>query len=344
MSVTQKIIEGEGSVQQLRTELINAGFNSIFLITGKHFKLNDHAAFFTGLAVTHFIKSGSNVEVAEMQNVFAEFSNEKTRAIVAIGGGSVMDLAKAVIHRSIELSMPVPFFAAVPTTAGSGSEATHFAVVYKEKKKYSLVHPSLLPQLVILDPELTYSLPSNLTAISGMDAFSQAIESFWNINVTDGSKQFAADSIRLWKEAFLPSVKQAEPEARKKMLTASHLAGKAIDITRTTGPHALSYYLTIHSNVPHGQAVALFLPLFFLYNKPVTELCELLDVEDEYSAMQMIRQTMKEAGLAIDLAGLGISKENIIDKLLEEVNEERFANNPAAFDSEKLKQLITDLL
>ncbi len=344
VSEEQKIIQGDNSIQQLSKELTGAGYNAIFLITGKHFRLNDHPGLFNGITVTHFIKSGPNVEVGEVQDVFADFSAEKGRAIVAIGGGSVMDLAKAVIHRSIDLSMSIPFFAAVPTTAGSGSEATYFAVIYKDKKKYSLVNQALLPQLVILDPSLTYSLSNYQTAVTGMDAFSQAVESFWNINATVASKQFATDSILLWKEFFLKTVDQATPEGREKMLQASHLAGKAINTTRTTGPHALSYYLTIHHHIPHGQAVALFLPVFFLYNQPVVELCALLNVNDGYSAMQMIRETMKEAGLAIDLAGLGISKENIIDKLLDEVNEERFANNPVAFDREKLKQLILEYL
>lgn len=344
MSAKQTVIQGENSILKISSAIISAGHHSLFLITGKHFRLDEHPGLFNGLTVTHFVKSEPNVEVREVQEVFAKFSAEKGRVIVAIGGGSVMDLAKAVIHRGIELSMSIPFFVAVPTTAGSGSEATHFAVVYKGKRKYSLVHPELLPLVVILDPALTYSLSSYLTAVGGMDAFSQAVESFWNSNGTDESRQYATDSMVIWKEAFLKAVQQPTFETREKMLKAAHLAGRAINITRTTGPHALSYYLTIHHNVPHGQAVALFLPLFFLYNQPVNELCSLLDVNDEYSAMQMIRHTMKQAGLAIDLTGLGLSKENIIDKLLDEVNEERFANNPVAFDQEKLKQLIQEYL
>ena len=177
-----------------------------------------------------------------------------------------------------------------------------------------------------------------------MDAFSQAVESFWNMNATTESKQYAVESILLWKESFLPAVNQPQPETRSKMLWASHLAGKAINITRTTGPHALSYYLTINHQVPHGQAVALFLPIFFLYNNPGKELCSLLQVNDEIEAKEMIQLTMKQAGLATIFLELGLDKTTIIYELLDEVNEERFANNPMIFDREKLKQLIKEHL
>lgn len=344
MSAAQKIIQGEGSIQEVNAALKNAGCHSVFLVTGKHFQLSAYPALFKDLTVEHFIRSGMNVEEEEVQQAFTIFSDNTKRAIVAIGGGSVIDLAKAVIHRCIETSIEVPFFAAIPTTAGSGSEATHFAVLYREKRKYSLVHPGLLPELVILDPALTYSLSPYQTAVSGMDAFSQAVESFWNVNATAESKKIAKESMLLWKESFLTAVNQLNTESRKKMLMASHLAGKAINITRTTGPHALSYYLTINHHVPHGQAVALFLPLFFLYNKPVKELCSILGAGDELIAKEMIQQKMKLAELATNFTELGLLKDEIIDVLLDEVNEERFANNPEPFDRERLKQLMQEHL
>lgn len=344
MSAAQRIIKGEDSIQELSSAITGAGHQSIFLITGKHFQFNEYSNLFKGLSITHFIRSGANVEEEEVEKASGKFAEDPVQAIVAIGGGSVMDLAKAVMHRCIELGLSTPFFVAIPTTAGSGSEVTHFAVVYKDKKKHSLVHPDLLPQLVILDPVLTYSLSSYQTAVSGMDAFSQAVESFWNVNATGESKQYATESILLWKGSFLDAVKDPNPVNREKMLMASYLAGKAINITRTTGPHALSYYLTINHNVPHGQAVSLFLPIFFLYNQPVKELCILLDAKDEYEAMQVIRQIMKQAKLATTFSELGLNKEDILDKLLDEVNEERFANNPGAFDRKKLKQLLLEHL
>lgn len=339
-----KLIKGEGSITEIAWEIIRAGYDSVFVITGNHFYRENDFGFFRELSISHFLKSGVNVEEAEAEKAFEQFSQNKKQAIVAIGGGSVIDVAKYIIYRLTGSLSPTPFFAAVPTTAGSGSEATQFAVLYRKKKKVSLAHPSLLPQLVVLDPQLTYSLPPLQTAVSGMDVLAQAVESFWNVNATDESKQYAAESILLWKDFFIKAVTAPDAAAREKMLQAAHLAGKAINITRTTGPHALSYYLTAHHTILHGQAVALFLPLFFLYNKPQVELYGLLNVKDENEAAEMIRQQMKEAGLAVSFAELGIEKENILDELLNGVNEERFANNPEKFDREKLNRLITQYL
>jgi alcohol dehydrogenase class IV len=340
----QEILRGENSIRRLKDVLEKQGCSSIFLISGKHFKKSAPIGLFGDIKTHHFVKAGPNVEVREVQEAYNEFSAERPDALISIGGGSVIDLGKAILHRCTELSASLPFFVAAPTTAGSGSEATHFAVVYKEKQKYSLVDDRLLPQLVVLDPSLTYSLSKEQTAITGMDMFSQAVESFWNVNATIESKKWSAESILLWKEDFIAAVNDPQEANRRKMMEAAYMAGQAINVTRTTGPHALSYYLTIHHHIPHGQAVGLFLPLFFIYNKPDQDLLDLLDMNGEYEAMQFIQQKMKEAGLATQLAELGLSKENIVDRLLEAVNEERFANNPVPFNKDLLKQLIIEYL
>jgi alcohol dehydrogenase len=340
----QKLIQGIGSINFIGKEISDAGYNSVFLITVKHFNVETEVTFPEDFAVTHYLKTGSNVEESEIESAFNQFLKNNKQAIVAIGGGSVIDIAKAIIYRCINSGLSVPFFVAAPTTAGSGSEATHFAVVYKGNQKQSLVHADLLPKLAVLDAGLTASLPPYQTAVSGMDVLAQAVESFWNKNATNESKQYAVESIAIWKNNFLSAVKSPDCAARQKMLWAAHLAGKAINITRTTGPHALSYYLTANHNIPHGQSVALFLPLFFIYNTASEELCGLLGVNNGAEAKDFIQQVMKDAGLAVSFSELGIEKEIILEELLNEVNEERFANNPVAFDREKLKLLIRQYL
>jgi len=335
---------GIDSINRVPGEIRLTGYNTVFLITGRHFQQENDLDFLDGLPVTHFIKNGINVDEEEMESVFRQYSANKNQAIVAIGGGSVIDLAKAIIFRCIDASLPVPFFIAIPTTAGSGSEATHFAVVYRNNKKHSLVNDKLLPAVAILDPRLGYSLPPYQTAVSGMDVLAQAVESYWNINATAESKHYAAECINIWKEYFLDSVNKPDAINREKMLWAAHLAGKAINITRTTGPHALSYYLTKHYNVPHGQAVALFLPLFFIYNNAGADLCSLLKVKKPVEAMEYTRKTMANAGLATHLSALGLQKESIVPALLDEVNDERFVNNPVPFDRDKLQQLFNQYL
>ena len=336
----QKIIKGQGTILQADEQLMENGCKTIFLITGRHYQLTGEFVDLKDGIVDHYIKSGPNVEEAEVEEAYKRFLKEPSAAVVAIGGGSVMDLAKAIIYKQVQGNQEIPFFLAAPTTAGSGSEATQFAVIYKDKKKLSLEHAALLPQLVILDPNLIKSLSRYQFAVSGMDVLCQSIEALWNKNVTENARQYATESIKLWNESFLPAVKKTNQEVVEKMLMSSHLAGKAISITRSTGPHAMSYYLTSHHDVPHGHAVALFLPLFFIYNQPSPEICATIGAENPEEAKEIVQEIMKQAGLAITLAELGIDKAAIADKLVDEVNEDRFSNNPVAFNREMLIGLI----
>ena len=340
----QKLINGEGSVEKIGALISGTKDNLVFLITGKHFLQNHDLDFLRNFNVQHYIKQGSNVEEVEIGLATKLFQQSGAETIIAIGGGSVIDLAKAIIYELRTSIGFVPNFLVAPTTAGSGSEATSFAVVYRNKKKISLIDPQLLPPIVILDPSLIYSLSTYQLAVSGMDALAQAIESYWNRNATPESRTFATEAIKSWKENFFLALTHKDKNAMAKMLMAAHLAGKAINITRTTGPHALSYYLTARFNVPHGQAVSLFLPVFILYNPPDTSLFELLGVKNEADAARWVRDTMKEAGLATTFSELGINKDDILDELLKDVNEERFANNPSPFDSKRLRQMLDELI
>lgn len=340
----QKLIQGKGSLLLISSEALPAGTKKIFLIAGDHFFSHYSLDFLEGLEVVSFLKSGPNVNAIEIEKAYAAYNAINAEAIVAIGGGSVIDLGKSILYRCIENKKKLPEFVAIPTTAGSGSEATQFAVVYEGQKKVSWVNGQLLPGVAVLDPELTYSLSAYQTAVSGMDALAQAIESWWSLSSTDASKLFASAAIQLWMQYFLDAVNNPTEEVREKMQLAAHQAGKAINITRTTGPHALSYYLTARHQVPHGQAVSLFLPLFFLYNQPQQELCNLLKVKNEIAAKEFIQSVMKKAGLAISLKELGINRDSVINDLLESVNTERFGNNPRSFDNAALKELITKYL
>ncbi|WP_341768574.1 iron-containing alcohol dehydrogenase, partial [Escherichia coli] len=142
-----------------------------------------------------------------------------TEAIVAVGGGKVMDFAKGIIH---EWDKPA-FFLAVPTTAGSGSEATPFAVFYSGSEKVSLDRPSLLPQMVILDASMVKNLSTQQRAISGADAFCQCIESLWNIKRTDASEGFAAQGLKKLHQHLPAFVKSTDAAVDAEMLDAANL-------------------------------------------------------------------------------------------------------------------------
>jgi alcohol dehydrogenase class IV len=340
----QKLIQGKGSLLLINTQAIPAGTKKIFLIAGEHFYNRYSLDFLKDFEVVTFRKNGPNLNGDEWLEVLETYRACKAEVIIAIGGGSVIDIGKSILFSYAAHLLQPPFFIAVPTTAGSGSEATQFAVIYFENKKQSWSREELLPKVVILDPELTYSLSPYQSAVSGMDVLAQAIESWWSLASDDASRLFASAAIQLWMQYFSDAVSNPAEEVREKMQMAAHQAGKAINITRTTGPHALSYYLTAIHQVPHGQAVSLFLPLFFLYNQPQQELCSLLKVKTEMEAKEYIQSAMKKAGLAITLEELGIRRDNVINELLDSVNTERFGNNPRPFDKAALIELITKYL
>ena len=214
---------------------------------------------------------------------------------------------------------------ALPTTAGSGSEATHFGVVYADKIKYSVASPFMLPDVSVVDPDLTMSVSPRQTAISGMDAFAQAVESSWSIHSTEASRQDARRAVQL-ALAHLPCAVTAPTlQHRRAMSKAAYLAGRAINVTRTTAPHAVSYPLTAHFGYPHGHAVALTLGEFLVYNSRVSdddvtdprgtshvrrvvdELVQMLGCETAEEGRERVRAMMRAIGLATELSALGIS-------------------------------------
>ena len=213
-------------------------------------------------------------------------NKESYQAIIAVGGGSVIDTAKLLkafwinqpsldeylgSEDNRELRPAALPLIAIPSTAGSGSEATRFAVVYKNKKKYSVEHDDLLPNFSVVIPPLLASVPQHVAASSGMDALCQGIESYWSIHSTDESRKLAAEAITLAWNWIEKAVNGRSSEALNHMAKASHLAGRAINITKTTAPHAVSYPMTSYFGITHGHAVGLLTARFLIFNEGVTE-------------------------------------------------------------------------
>jgi len=191
---------------------------------------------------------------------FAKKMLEKVRGydkIISIGGGSTIDVAKY-----ISFSLDIPH-KAIPTTAGTGSEVTKYAVFIENGKKFSMEDDALIPDEYELKPELLISLPSLHTVASGLDALSQAIESYWSPLSTYESKKYSRKVIQIIMNGLLASYRDPEnKELRRAMLVAANYSGRAINITRTSICHAISYPLTVHYNIPHGIACASTLPIF----------------------------------------------------------------------------------
>jgi alcohol dehydrogenase class IV len=192
-------------------------------------------------------------------------------------------------------------------------------------------------------------LPVQQRAISGADAVAQCVESVWNKHSTGLAETYSLTGLELLWQNLLSFVNSENPESDAKILWAAHLAGKAIAITRTTGPHALSYYLTANFGVPHGQAVALTLPLFFLYNDEeevrgqLAKLYTVMQVHTAENAFEQSRALFHKSGLATSLPDLGLADLDL-EEWLASVNQQRFANNPVAFDADRLNQLFRQYL
>ncbi len=283
--------------------------------------------------------------------------------IIAIGGGSVIDMAKLIKalygnHNSakeiIQGALPIsnnsiPLIA-IPTTAGSGSESTHFAVVYVSKDKYSLADLSLLPSSTILDGALTLSASRYQKACNVLDAVSQSIESAWAVNATIESQKYSFEALDLCIKYSQKYVNSDNPiEYCQPMIEASNLAGKAINISKTTAAHAWSYALSSKYNIPHGHAVWLTLPkIFEIHNstkinnleKTMTKLRKILLINSGNDIQEYFNTFLKS---------LGIKKKNITDfnfsiaervKLSQSVNEERMSNNPVVFSQKDIKEIF----
>lgn len=308
---------GKGSIEKLEDILKAETPKKIFLLVGKNsFEACGISRFLTRYlkdVQTKFFNDFSVIPTVEdLEKGIVSYQSFNPDFLIAIGGGHVLDSAKAVNFRTGQKTL-----LAIPTTAGSGAEATPFAVLYENGKKTSLEDPRLLPAYTIVDPALSYSTPRNVALASGLDALTQSIESYWARGATKESRQYAQDALMLIWPNITNAILNRDERAIDALSIGAHLAGKAIAISRTTACHALSYGLTAHFGVAHGLAVALLLPRVMLFNKitlpsgPSVE-----EVEELLRVLQV--PTMQHFGVQTkDFPGLAA-----------EVNVERLVNNP----------------
>ena len=291
-------------------------------------------------------------------------------AILAIGGGSAMDVAKCIklyitMDENTNYLKQEPkdngiTLLAVPTTAGTGSEATRFAVIYYHGEKQSVTHSSIIPEYVFLYPDILAGLPEYQKKATAMDALCHAIEAFWSVNSTEESKGYSEEAISLILENLFRYLND-DMDAASKMLLAANLAGKAINITQTTAGHAMCYKLTSLYGIAHGHAAALCVARLWPYMLKHMEDC--LDARGkEYLAQTFCglskvfgRDSAEEAAVKfceiLEKMKLFVLKEKTaecfeehLEKLVPSVNLTRLKNNPVRLDEEAIKELYTEIL
>ncbi|MDP2637081.1 MAG: phosphonoacetaldehyde reductase [bacterium] len=337
----------------------------IFLVTDKNAydKSGAEALFSSTLKdfkVVVFSEFQENPKIEDIERGIEAFRSCSPDLVLAVGGGSALDVAKCVnvlasqegnpleyVFKEKEITSQGKPLVAVPTTAGTGAESTQFAVVYVNGIKHSLTHSFAVPTYSIVDPQLTFSLPPRITASTGMDALAQAIESYWSNKATEESKQYAKEAISLILPNLALAVNNPTPEARTAVSRGAHLAGKAINISFTTACHAISYTFTAHYGVPHGHAVALTLPAIIEYNAEAMKedvlygLLSLFGSQNAKQAADRIRNLMREIGLETKVNELGISNtQELEDLVVKEVNLERLQNNPRVLKEQDLRAIL----
>lgn len=297
-----------------------------------------------------------NPELDDLEAVTQRYRNQALQGILAIGGGSVLDAAKVLaVTLPCELELPLTQvlrqgqqhtwqqklpLVAVPTTSGTGAEVTPFATVWDqtEHKKYSVMGDLVFPDQVLLDPELTLSLPEQETLYTGLDAISHALESLWNVNRSPISSSFAIQALQM-AETALPKVlsNPRDIDARSAMQEASVLAGMAISQTRTAIAHSISYPLTSHFGVPHGLACSFTLPrLIDLYLEEHPDCLE-------RALFQRLQGMLENLELDKHLAQYA-SKEEILALKDEMYHPDRAGNFTGQLRPERLSGLITGKL
>lgn len=276
-----KLIEGEGAVTQTAQILNQLGGNKPLIVTDAMLVKLGLAKLLTdvldaeGITYVLFDQVTPDPTLNLIANGLQKYKQSGCDSIVALGGGSPMDCAKAIAAAAVKnvdakklvgmlrVRKALPPFIAIPTTAGTGSEATVVAVVTDpiKKQKFTIVDPSLVPAVAILDPQLMQGLPAKITAETGIDALTHAVESYVGFHATEQTKAYGYDAVkRIF--AYLPKAYAdgSDLEARRQMSIASFNAGVAFTRASIGYVHAIAHQLGGYYHIPHGLANAVILP------------------------------------------------------------------------------------
>ena len=366
----QKILHATNNYRQLDEFLVKKGIKKVFLVCDSSIGFLNINDYFLGLKsrmgveVVRFDKFTPNPLYEQVYNGVEAFISSHSDMIIAVGGGSAMDVAKCVklyanmdkkINYLEQEIVPNNFeLLAIPTTAGTGSESTRYAVIYYNGEKQSVSDYSCIPQTVLMDPSVLKTLPEYQKKATMLDAFCHAIESFWSVNSTDESKKYSKEAIQKILE-YIDGYFANDEKANEEMLYAANIAGKAINITQTTAGHAMCYKLTSLYGIAHGHAAALCIKALWPYmldntdkcidtrgkgylNDMFLEMAEAFDCIDCYEAYYKFKSILDKLNLSVP-----VLKEDIAI-LSNSVNPVRLKNNPIGLDKEIIMLLYKKIL
>ena len=360
------------STDDIKNFIKDKNFKKIFILCGKKSFITSGAeVFFKTLLdnkeIYSFNKSSELPIFDELIKIINDIRSFKPDLILAVGGGAVIDYAKIanvidlradlkdlIVNYSYPFKNKYTKLAVIPTTAGSGAEVTSNAVIYVDGIKHSFESELLVPDNFFLIPEFLVSAPNKIKASAGFDAIAQALESLVSKKSNDDSVEYATKSLRVSINSYISFLNNPNLKNATEMSIASNLAGKAISISKTTSPHALSYPFSSNFNISHGHAVSLTFNNCLKFNYTnIKKSNSNFDLLKRYEILFKYTQTKnideldkffinlkKNSGLETNYEKLKINIVKHADKILSEVNHQRLRNNPVKMSPKNLKSIL----
>ncbi len=372
----QKIVNG---IERLPEILKEIGCKRLFLVVDSSYpflNIKDAIEALPVMEMVTFSNFTPNPLYEQVCEGVEMLKASQCEAILAVGGGSAIDVAKciklavlakegnaAIIPPLVSQRLPIDRnkipFVAIPTTAGTGSESTHNAVMYYEGSKQTVTNDGILPDYALLEPTVLKTLPLYQKKCTMMDALCQGIESWWSVNSTDESKEYSKAAVELIMANWRQYIFDNDDDAAKVIMLAANYGGRAINIAQTTAAHAMSYKITSLYHLPHGHAVALCLPEIWGYMIGHTNNC--IDIRGERyvrdvfesisrsvgassteEAIRIIRNMMAEMGLGSP--SFINDAEAELELLCKSVNPIRLKNNPIRLDYNSIYSFYNHIL
>lgn len=312
-------------------------------------------------------KVNANPTQEDILSACGKIGMEKVDLIIAVGGGSAIDLAKGIStfyeyghygstidiitrklkDKSFKSKDEFIDILAVPTTAGTGSELTEWATIWdiNQNEKFSIDHIKLKPKKAFIVPELTLTLSRKLTLSTGLDALSHAMEAYWSKHTNPLVQDLAYRSIQLIVDNLIKVLDDPHSiYGRESMCRASVLAALAFSQTRTTACHSISYPMTMLYGVPHGFAVAMTLNEVAYKNKAMFPNDQMLfDVFQRFGNIQSWLDKASEGIVNLRLSGFGISKQDVNKIVDNAFTGGRMDNNPTQLSYEDVREILLNI-
>lgn len=365
-------------IDKLPNILNESNFSKLFIVTGANsYKSLNFKDIIEGLDIerVYFTDFTPNPKFEQICKGIDLFKSEGCDAILAIGGGSPMDVAKCIklavladeginaiippmVNKNVVIDGNKIPFIAIPTTAGTGSESTHNAVMYYEGIKQTVTNDGILPDYAILEPSVLKTLPLYQKKCTMMDALCQGIESWWSVNSTDESKEYSKKAVELIIQNWEKYIFGNDDEAAANIMLGANYSGRAINIAQTTAAHAMSYKITSLYGLPHGHAVAVCLPEIWEYMVDNMDKCRdprgkeyLDDIFRQISLSMGCKDVMDAIGkfrnillkCRINMDGKELNEERL-SLLANSVNPIRLKNNPVQIMEDDINYIYINIL